>query len=122
MTDSIEAIRERVPFLVTILPYTARADHSQDQFWYSRVTAADLEYYSLKFDPNFWRGAFVVGMNRNSSLLEFLSVNVIKEVSVSTGDLILALCSDKYKQSDTRGGKLSYDVFLSPKYTVDSNE
>lgn len=114
MADSLEEIKERTPFIVTIQPYVTHADHSSDAFWYSRVTASDLAYFTLKFDPSRWRGTFVVGVNKNSSWAEFLSVSIIKEIDISTEEIIQAFVGSKYRATATRGNKFSYDVFLTP--------
>ncbi|TXH11401.1 MAG: hypothetical protein E6R04_02125 [Spirochaetes bacterium] len=118
MVDSIEEIKARVPYLVLVQSYQTHADHTSDTFWYSRVTACDLEYYSLKFNPEYWRGTFVVGLNKNSQQLEFLSVNILKELKSTTADLIQTVVGNLYTITTTRGNQASYDVFLSPKSTV----
>lgn len=115
MADSLEEIKARMPFLVLIQPYTSYADHTTDTFWYSRVTACDLEYHSLKFNPEYWRGTFIIGLNRRNSLVEFLSVGIIKETKLPTVSLIEALIGDLYYVTASRGNQHSYDVFLSPK-------
>lgn len=115
MVDSLEAIKARMPFLVLTQPYVSYADHTTDTFWFSRVTACELDYHSLKFNPEYWRGTFVIGINKRSSLVEFLSVGIIKETKLPTVDLIQALLGDLYFVTATRGNQHSYDVFLSPK-------
>lgn len=122
MVDSIEDIKGRVPFLVLVQGYTPHADHTTDSFWYSRVTAGDLEYYSLKFNPEYWRGTFIVGLNKNSQQLEFLSVSILKELKSTTLDLIQTVVGNLYTITATRGNKASYDVFLSPKSTEGVDE
>lgn len=117
MVDSIEEIKARVPFLVLVQNYQPHADHASDEFWYSRVTAGDLEYYSLKFNPEFWRGTFVIGLNKNSQQLEFLSVRILKELKATTIDLIQTILGNLYIITTTRGNQASYDVFLSSKST-----
>lgn len=115
MGDSVEEIKGRVPHVAIVEVYKPFIDHSDDAFWYSRVTASDLEYYSLKFKPEFWRGTLVVGLNKNSRLLEFVSIRVIKELKATSLQLVEAILGDRYAITASRGDEMSFDVFLSPK-------